>query len=417
MKWFIYISFLLIAVLFNSCETSVSYKGPTYLDGSILDGTSKINEQIKGNLEGIYSITKGMDYFGDKVAFKWHGEKLIVYGSKLGSYFKLEGGTQDTTFLFEGEWRHMQNVDVGLLRLKIGVEEGALNLWNNSVSTEPVKLKGSFGFDDNPNQKELELEYLRPFSDSAKNSKFLIVAHRGGGRNSDYLGASENSLEMIAMAEELGGNGIEIDVKLSEDNIPFLYHDRNINLRLTRESPIQGPIEDFTFSQLRTFVRLKNGERIPSLKEALEFVLMKTSLRFVWLDMKSKKNAMPYVIPIQKDIMKRAKDMGKDLVVVIGIPNEDKQKLFRQYPDYQNIESINEMTIDNARETNSYAWGPRWTLGSQTSAVRQMHSEGRIAITWTVDQIEFITKFINESEFDGFVTNYPTIVAYYNYAR
>ena len=88
-----------------------------------------------------------------------------------------------------------------------------------------------------------------------------------------------------------------------------------------------------------------------------------------------------------------------------------------QYPGYENIESINERGIDDARASNSYVWGPRWTMGSQTDAVRQMHSEGKIAITWTVDQTEFITKFMYESEFDGFVTNYPTIVAYYNYAR
>jgi len=133
--------------------------------------------------------------------------------------------------------------------------------------------------------------------------------------------------------------------------------------------------------------------------------------------MKSEKNAMPIVIPIQQEIMRRAKLMGRDLVVVIGLPSEDKQKLFMQYPGYENIESINERNIENVRETNSIVWGPRWTMGSQTDAVRQMHSEGRIAITWTVDQTEFITKFMYESEFDGFVTNYPTIVAYYNYAR
>jgi len=416
MKWIKYILLAMLSI-FVSCNTNLEYLEPEYLDGSILDGTSTIPDNIKSNFEGIYNIKNGSDTFGDRVAFKWVGDKLIVYGSKFGSYFKLGGGVQDTVFLFEGSWRHMQNVDVGLLRLKISVEDGALDLWNNSVKPGSVKLKGSFGFEDNPNQKELTLEYYRPFSEEAKNSKFLIVAHRGGGRNSDYLGASENTLEMIAMAEELGGNGIEIDVKLSKDNIPFLYHDKNINLRLTQESPIQGPIEDFTFSQLRTFVRLKNGERIPSVKEALEFVLMKTTLRFVWLDMKSTKNAMPFVIPIQQDIMKRTKEMGRDLVVVIGIPNEDKQALFLEYPNSQNIESINEMTVDDVRKTNSYAWGPRWTMGSQTSLVREIHSEGRIAITWTVDQIQFITTFINESEFDGFVTNYPTIVAYYNYAR
>ncbi len=408
---------ILLLFVFNSCTQNIDLLEPEYTDGSILTGTTEIPAQIKNSLEGIYKISKGADNFGDKVALKWHGEKLFVYGSKLGTYFTLNSGAKDSSFLFEGNWRHMRNIDVGLLRLKIGIDEGALNLLNNSVTPKSIKLKGSFGVNDNPNHKELELEYLHPFSEEALNSNFLIVAHRGGVRNADYIGTSENSIEMIARAEELGGNAIEIDIKLSKDNIPFLYHDRDINLRLTREAPIWGPIEDFTFPQIRTFITLVNGESIPTLVEALEFVLTETKLRFVWLDMKSEKNAMPIVIPIQQEIMRRAKEMGRDLVVVIGLPSEDKQKLFMQYPGYENIESINERNIENVRETNSYVWGPRWTMGSQTDAVRQMHSEGRIAITWTVDQTEFITKFMYESEFDGFVTNYPTIVAYYNYAR
>jgi len=408
---------ILLLFIFNSCTQNIDLLEPEYTDGSILTGTTEIPEQIKNSLEGIYKISKGADNFGTEVAFKWHGEKLFVYGSNLGTYFTLNTGTQDTSFLFEGNWRHMRNVDVGLLRLKIGAEDGALNLWNNSVTPKSIKLIGSFGFNDNPNHKELKLEYHRPFSEEALNSNFLIVAHRGGVRNSDYIGTSENSIEMIARAEELGGNAIEIDIKLSKDNIPFLYHDRDINLRLVREAPIWGPIEDFTFPQIRTFIKLVNGETIPSLEEALEFVLIKTKLRFVWLDMKSEKNAMPIVIPIQQEIMRRAKEMGRDLVVAIGLPTEDKQKVFMQYPGYENIESINEREIKNVHETNSSVWGPRWTMGSQTDAVRQMHNEGRIAITWTVDQTEFIIKFIYESEFDGFVTNYPTIVAYYNYAR
>ena len=407
---------ILFAVFFNSC-TNVDVLEPEYSDGSILTGTNAIPEKIKTNIEGIYKIKDGSDNFGTEVALKWHGEILAVYGSKLGSYFLLEGGAKDTSFFFEGTWRHMQNLETGLLRLVIGVNDGALNIWNSSVTTESISLVGSFGMGNNPNTELLKLIYDRSLSNSEVSKSFLIVSHRGGVRNADYIGVSENSIEMIAKAEELGANGIEIDIKLSKDNIPFLYHDPDINLRLVQEAPIWGPIEDFTFPQIRTFLRLANGERIPTLLEALEYVLTGTNLRYVWLDMKSEKNAMPIVIPIQQEIMRRAKEMGRNLVITVGLPNEEKQKLFMEYPGYEGVESINEMEIDDVRKVNSYAWGPRWTMGSQTDKVRQMHGEGRIAITWTLDQIEFIQKFMKESEFDGFVTNYPTIVAYYNYAR
>jgi glycerophosphoryl diester phosphodiesterase len=55
-------------------------------------------------------------------------------------------------------------------------------------------------------------------------SDFQILAHRGGGRNSDYLGVSENSIEMIDIAERFGSTGIEIDARLQK--MVFLFISR-----------------------------------------------------------------------------------------------------------------------------------------------------------------------------------------------
>ncbi len=387
---------------------------PEFPDGSILDGTAPIEDSIKASMEGVYSVTEGKNMFGDEVAVKWKGETLAFYGNKSGTYFVLKGGSKNGELLFEGIWRHMRNVTAGRTRLKISAEQTAA--LQNGVA-ENLVINGSYSNGNGLNTKKVTLKFKRRFSDEALNSRFLIVAHRGGVRNSDRIGISENSIEMIAVAEELGANGIEIDVKLSKDNVPFLYHDPDINLRLVRESPMWGPIEEFTFAQIRTFLTLVNGEKIPALKDALEYVLLHTNLKFVWLDMKSSKNAMPFVIPVQQEIMRRAETLGRDLIVVIGLPTEEKKEFFMQYPGYENIASLNELGASQTRETNSLVWGPRWTLGSQTSLVREMHAEGRYVITWTLDQDEFIRKFMRESEFDGFVTNYPTVVAYYNYAR
>ena len=417
MKKLFYISVVVIFSAMWSCDSSVGYMDPKYLDGSILDGTAEIDQNIRDNFEGVYKVTKGADFFGSQVVLKWRDDKAAIFGNKQGIYFIMDAGEKDSIFLFEGKWKKMQTLETGLVRLKIDKAGGARHIWNNTAADQSVILKGAYGFGDNPNQEEVEFHYLRPFSDEVKNSRFLILAHRGGGRNSEYLGASENTLEIIAKAEQFGANGIEIDIKLTKDNVPILYHDVNINLRLTQESPILGPVEDFTFPQLRTFVRLRNGERIPSLKETLEFVLTQTTLRFVWLDMKSSRNSMPYVIPIQQDINRRARESGRDLTVYIGLPSQEMREYFMAYPDYENIESINEGSVDEVRESNSHVWAPRWTEGMQTGLVREMHNEGRIAITWTLDQTEFISKYINESEFDGLITNFPTIAAYYHYAK
>ena len=103
--------------------------------------------------------------------------------------------------------------------------------------------------------------------------------------------------------------------------------------------------------------------------------------------------------------------------IFIGLPAEEKRDLFLMQNDYENIPSLCELSINDTRKTNSQIWAPRWTLGTQIDLVEQMHSEGRKAVTWTLDQTGAISEFISQSKFDGILTNYPTIVSYYHYAR
>ena len=140
---------------------------------------------------------------------------------------------------------------------------------------------------------------------------------------------------------------------------------------------------------------------------------METNIGLVWLDMKSDKNDFPEVIPIQQEIMERAKNIGRELEIFIGLPKEEKINQFLDYPNHEEILSLNEFDIEDVWRTNSQFWGPRWTLGTQNAAVEAMHQEGRRVITWTMDEPQFINKYIKESNFDGMVTNYPTLVAYY----
>ncbi|HEX9251156.1 MAG TPA: hypothetical protein VF870_02890, partial [Ignavibacteriaceae bacterium] len=174
--------------------------------------------------------------------------------------------------------------------------------------------------------------------------------------------------------------------------------------------------EDFTWAQLRTLVTLRNGEKIPSLREALNFVLEKTTIRAVWLDTKDV-DVIDSSIAIQHDILQRASDMGRDLKIVIGIPADDVYEKFISQPNYQNVPSLCELSTDKVVQANSLIWAPRWTQGLQTAEVQQMQAQGRKVFTWTLDDANYIEEFINEGEFDGILSNYPTIVSYYHYIK
>jgi glycerophosphoryl diester phosphodiesterase len=403
--------------LISGCINEVEVIDPEFTDGSILEGTSPIEQVSKDKMEGIYKVEAGSDLFGEYAVVKWNDPEIMsIFTPRNGGYFILGSGKSGSSYLFEGKWRHSYSLNTGLVRLAISEDEGGSFLNGNSTDSLIV-FRGRFGEGNAGTDRNIILKFIRHFSDEVKQEKYYIVAHRGGGRNSDYRGASENSIEMISKASRFGANGIEIDVKLSKDNVPFLYHDSDINLRLTQKSVIWGNIEDYSIIQLKNLLLLKNGEMIPTLREALEHVLENTDLNFVWLDMKSSKNDLSYVIPIQKEILQRASSMGRELEIVIGLPTDEKYSQFISYPDFKNIPSLCELSVDQVREADAEFWGPRWTRGPQNEIVLQLQSEGRKAITWTLDDSNWIKVFSEESSMNGILTNYPSQVAYYRYIK
>jgi glycerophosphoryl diester phosphodiesterase len=99
-------------------------------------------------------------------------------------------------------------------------------------------------------------------------SKPLVIAHRGFSDE-----APENSLAAFHKAIDAGADMIELDVRLSADNIPVVFHDK----RLQRTSNSGGMLQKKTAAQLQ---ELDNGswfspkfsrERIPLLDEVLAF--------------------------------------------------------------------------------------------------------------------------------------------------
>jgi glycerophosphoryl diester phosphodiesterase len=98
----------------------------------------------------------------------------------------------------------------------------------------------------------------------ASSKKVLVASHRA--THNVY---PENSLMAIKEAIRLGVDIIEIDVKVSNDGIPFLMHDRTMN----RTTTGKGDPEEFTWAELSQLYIVDKGKqtkyRIPTLEEAL----------------------------------------------------------------------------------------------------------------------------------------------------
>lgn len=403
-------------LLFYSCNNEVDITNPVIDPSDFLSQTTPLTNSSKLVMEGIYDVVEGKDLLGDQVVVKNTRDRISIFSGKKGGYIVLDAGYLDSVIFFMGYWRYATNSETGAASFYIPSDEGGSNIISGDTSAATIRFVGEYGVGTGMADKKLVLKFNRDFSQKVKQNDFYILAHRGGGRNSDYLGVSENSLEMINIAERFGSTGIEIDARLSKDGVPFLYHDGDINLRLTQKSLIWGDIESFTWAQLRTLVTLRNGEKIPSLREALEFVLEKTNIRAVWLDTKDV-DVVTSSIELLTEINERAVLMGRDLKINIGIPADDVFEEFISQPGFQDVPSLCELSLEQVRQANSQVWAPRWTQGVQTDAVRQMHAEGRKVFTWTLDEPSYIEQFINEGEFDGILTNYPTIVSFYHYIK
>ncbi|MFT3681387.1 MAG: glycerophosphodiester phosphodiesterase [Ferruginibacter sp.] len=384
----------------------------------------RLNQVTRGAMEGIYDLSAGNAVFGDKAAFKWSyvikgGDTTFHLSAFFGkdiAYLICEGKQLNGSILLNGYWRKMVSTETGLVHLVIPAESGAAELLsaNPSIAAGDIIIDGFFGDNQEEPKKPLTFTYTRKLNDSP--AGFNILAHRSGGRNSDLLPVSENSVEMILKTAEFGSTGIEIDVRFTKDGVPILYHDNTLNLRLVQKCGLVGAIENYNYDQLSALVRLVHGEKIPTLREALNAVVYQTQLTFVWLDTKYI-GSLEKVQTLQQEFTQKAAALGRTLEIVIGLPGTEQKNMLLQLPDYANTPSLCELSIADVEATNAKIWAPRFTEGTQVSNVELIHSQGRRAFVWTLDVPEFIDQFIHDGKFDGILSNFPSCVAYYHYVR
>jgi len=104
-------------------------------------------------------------------------------------------------------------------------------------------------------------------------SKLMGVhyAHRGLFDNNSNV--PENSLAAIRLAVE-NGYGIEMDVQLSKDGIPVVFHDASLN----RMCGVDGKVWEYTLEELQQMKLASSNETIPTFADVLDTVAGKVPL-------------------------------------------------------------------------------------------------------------------------------------------
>ncbi len=403
-------------ILHSGCIDNPEIIHPTFENDTIITHAKPLQSLVMNSTEGVYDIVSSSVNWGSKAVLHWTNGALCFYFENSGIYAVLRGGTVNNTFAFSGLWRNPLTINTGKVQCIIEDTTQIMSIIRSGTISQLTTIPITLNILSNAGEsrQSLTLRYARP--SKYRNENYFIIAHRGGGRNSDLLPYSENSLELIRFSQYIGANAVEIDIKLTSDGIPILYHDTDFNSRLIGNGTLIGPVESFSFTQIRTFAKLHDGSNIPTLREALNFIIDSTSLRFVWLDIKSA-NAMRAIIPLQKEFTQKAQQKNKLLFIAAGLATEEFIQDFMTIPQFLTIPSIVETTVDDMRKVNAKVFAPRWTLGTQNELIQSVQTDGRFAFVWTLDDQKFIRKFLAEGQFNGILTNFPSIVAYEYYVQ
>ena len=95
--------------------------------------------------------------------------------------------------------------------------------------------------------------------------KEWLYAHRGLHDNATE--APENSMAAFRKAAD-AGFGIELDIQLTKDKIPVVFHD----FTLKRVCGGEGKISDYTYEELQQFHLCDSVEKIPKFEDVLKMV-------------------------------------------------------------------------------------------------------------------------------------------------
>ncbi len=393
-------------------------------DGGLLrTGTALSREQLYG-FEGMFSVVHGSALFGTETSVRTSPGTISILTDKDNGYAVLGGAClPDGRVVVEGYWQYPTEVKAGLVRLFVEQPDTAAALCNGEAPPPSVDftLAGTYSDDNDFPTTPLTLRWnreLKPWR-----GRFFTIAHHGGCEVTDYCGASPNSLETIRLSERVGCNAAEVDVRMTRDAIPVLFHDPTLSRALVRGVFCNGSVSDLTLAELRGSCTMAYGEIIPTLEEALDMMVTDTELEGAYLDEKTPEGVLPsarVAAALLADLKARNEndDPSDDrhFVPVVGIPNADVLDAWHTAKSTLQAEGIEvppcliEYDPDLVLSEGCVAWGPTWTLGTQPDNVRKVRAGGARTFFWTLNQSDFVDAFLEEAQPDGILTGRASMV-------
>lgn len=228
-----------------------------------------------------------------------------------------------------------------------------------------------------------------------------IIAHRGSS-----FDAPENTLAAIERALEDEADAIEIDVRLSKDNVPVLIHDATLE-RTTNDTE-NTPVSSLTYGELLAydagswFSEDFAGEPIPTLEEALTLINGRATvyieLKVTSVELTDAIVTMSEELGIEKDI----KILSFDTATLRGFKarNESIETVLLLFTFFGDINALgkNPYVDDIALEYNLAV--------NNKNYVTQLQQTGKSVYVYTVNSKDRLSQ-MNDLAVDGVITDVP----------
>ncbi len=246
-------------------------------------------------------------------------------------------------------------------------------------------------------------------------AKPTLIAHRGAS-----MLAPENTLAAAALAAEHEAFGFETDVRISLDGVPFLMHDdsleRTTNIAEVFPDRVLDDASNFTIDELKSlnaglwfiqkdpygtidsgFVSQKQlginqGERIPTLEEALEMV--ENEGMVILFDMRYPPEDHPYYEEFFQIVFELCRESGLNEDIWFLIDRERLPELIEEAPQMTRVVGVASTDLPASQELLNLGYQiVNVDTGISTQAIKAYREKGLGVNVYTVDEEWLFSQF------------------------
>ncbi|MDI9916774.1 glycerophosphodiester phosphodiesterase family protein [Rhodococcus sp. IEGM 1379] len=231
-----------------------------------------------------------------------------------------------------------------------------------------------------------------------RSESFTLVGHRGAMGH-----APENSIASFRLAEQMGVDEIELDVRLTADGVAIVLHDATLDRTAADGSGRGlGPVAELNFDQIKD-IELDSGRGVLTFEEALDNTTVTLQVEIKAIEVVPELGRIAQARPDDAQRIQFTSFSADALHAVAEVaPFVPRGLIVAAYPDADNhpagIRSV-------LASTGSGAFYCGWN-GLTADLVRELHEAGLQVHAWPLKTSDDAVRAL-ELGVDGTTTDFP----------